>query len=158
MKSILTIHGSNKSDACAVSNCCIAVEIGISVPVVSYILSKVISVGEYVMRQQEYKKQNKVVLEGIEPVESREERLHMARQAFGRENMTYETAKRSEHPGRLLRLVTAGMLFSIAVCYCLQNGSVFGYDKEWIEQCLMDNHLWEQVSDAVAQGISQFTK
>ena len=90
------------------------------------------------MRQQEYKKQNKVVLEGIEPVESREERLHMARQAFGRENMTYETAK--------------------AVCYCLQNGSVFGYDKEWIEQCLMDNHLWEQVSDAVAQGISQFTK
>ena len=48
------------------------------------------------MRQQEYKKQNKVVLEGIEPVESREERLHMARQAFGRENMTYETAKRSE--------------------------------------------------------------
>lgn len=47
-------------------------------PVVSYILSKVISVGEYVMRQQEYKKQNKVVLEGIEPVESREERLHMA--------------------------------------------------------------------------------
>ena len=91
------------------------------------------------MRQQEYKKQNKVVLEGIEPVESREERLHMARQAFGRENMTYETAKRSEHPGRLLRLVTAG-------------------DKEWIEQCLMDNHLWEQVSDAVAQGISQFTK
>lgn len=110
------------------------------------------------MRQQEYKKQNKVVLEGIEPVESREERLHMARQAFGRENMTYETAKRSEHPGRLLRLVTAGMLFSIAVCYCLQNGSVFGYDNEWIEQCLMDNHLWEQVSDAVAQGISQFTK
>ena len=82
----------------------------------------------------------------------------MARQAFGRENMTYETAKRSEHPGRLLRLVTAGMLFSIAVCYCLQNGSVFGYDKERIEQCLMDNHLWEQVSDAVAQGISQFTK
>ena len=72
--------------------------------------------------------------------------------------MTYETAKRSEHPGRLLRLVTAGVLFSIAVCYCLQNGSVFGYDKEWIEQCLMDNHLWEQVSDAVAQGISQFTK
>ena len=30
------------------------------------------------MRQQEYKKQNKVVLEGIEPVESREERLHLA--------------------------------------------------------------------------------
>ena len=22
---------------------------------------------------------------------------------------------------------------------------IFGYDKEWIEQCLMDNHLWEQV-------------
>lgn len=71
MKKYPTIHGSNKSDTCAVSNCCIAVEIGISVPVVSYILSKVISVGEYVMRQQEYKKQNKVVLEGIEPVESR---------------------------------------------------------------------------------------
>lgn len=45
------------------------------------------------MRQQEYKKQNKVVLEGIEPVESREERLHMARQAFGRENMTYGNGK-----------------------------------------------------------------
>lgn len=93
------------------------------------------------MRQQEYKKQNKVVLEGIEPVESREERLHMARQAFGRENMTYETAKRSEHPGRLLRLVTAGMLFSIAVCYCLQNGSVFGSimsglsNVSWIITC-----------------------
>ena len=66
--------------------------------------------------------------------------------------MTYETAKRSEHPGRLLRLVTAGMLFSIAVCYCLQNGSVFGHDKEWIEQCLMDNHLWEQVSRCCCTG------
>lgn len=59
------------------------------------------------MRQQEYKKQNKVVLEGIEPVESREERLHMARQAFGRENMTYETAKRSDTRSSA-PLVTAG--------------------------------------------------
>lgn len=93
----------------------------------------------------------------------------MARSAFGR-GARYPAASSSflrggsdtaeeEMPtgqnGRLFRLVAAAGLFVLFAGLCYFDVSFHGYDRQWLEQCLQDNRLWEQMTGAVADCINR---
>ncbi|MCH5267468.1 MAG: hypothetical protein J1E62_03905 [Lachnospiraceae bacterium] len=86
----------------------------------------------------------------------REERLYMARSAFGKEEgKVFRDENLSGSSGVLLRLVAAGMLFAVFAVLCYFDVSFHGYDREWLEQCLQNNHLWEQMTGLVADCVNR---
>lgn len=86
----------------------------------------------------------------------REDRIHMARSAFGKENGKIDREEyMSGSSGHIFRLVAAGVLFIVFVLLSYFDVSFHGYDKQWLEQCLQDNHLWEQVTGVVADCVNR---
>lgn len=86
----------------------------------------------------------------------REDRIHMARSAFGKENgKVYREKNMSGDSGHIFRLVAAGVLFAVFALLCHFDVSFHGYDRQWLEQCLQDNHLWEQMTSMVADCVNR---
>lgn len=105
-------------------------------------------------------------INGTATVLRREERINMARSAFGRNPAVRSSQWRgngdiaegdgsSGQSGSLIRLVAAGLLFVLFVGLCYFDVSVQGYDRQWLESCLQDNRLWEQMTGAVADCINR---
>lgn len=106
---------------------------------------------------------------------TREERVREARLAFGRtgyatdrysssnayafnqtENRQDGTDKHSmERRFRLLRLVTAAMLFLVLSVAFYFDFSYYGFDREFVEQCLQDDTFWTELTEQVSQCIAK---
>lgn len=87
----------------------------------------------------------------------RQERIEMARRAFGKESVrVLEEQERSGHSGRLFRWVTAGMLFAVFVALYYFDLSIGPVNRESIQKFLADNSLWQQAEMAVAHCVNYF--
>lgn len=87
----------------------------------------------------------------------RQERIEMARRAFGKENVkVLEEQERSGHSGHLFRWVTAGMLFAVFVALYYFDLSIGSMNRESIQKFLADNSLWQQAETAVAHCVNYF--
>lgn len=98
---------------------------------------------------------------------SREERIREAKSAFAggrtlpavdehsQDDMTQGI---SRHPFRLLRVVTAVMLFFLLVIALYFDFSYHGFNREFIEHCLQDDTLWQKLTSKAAECIAVFQR
>ena len=88
------------------------------------------------------------------PSKSRSERVMEAKKAFSDSRDDSEQYS-TEYSFRLLRFMTAGMLFFILVIAIYNGFSYHGFNKEYIEKCLSDEYYYDMILKWVGKAVTE---
>lgn len=88
------------------------------------------------------------------PSKSRSERVMEAKKAFSDSRDDSEQYS-TEYSFRLLRFMTAGMIFFILVIAIYNGFSYHGFNKEYIEKCLSDEYYYDMILKWVGKAVTE---